>query len=92
MNIDHGVNIGCDRFFCIAFNKKFSLHLISSFIKPNQPKVRGEGFGQRGNISSLSSSSISFSCKRPCLQVTADVSIIKKNFQGDVTFIFNLLL
>ena len=53
MNIDHGVNIGCDRFFCIAFNKKFSLHLISNFIKPNQPKVRGEGFGQRGNISSL---------------------------------------
>ena len=52
MNIDHGVNIGCDLFFCIAFNKKFSLDLISSFIKSNQPKVRGEGFGQRRNISS----------------------------------------
>ena len=39
MNKGRGVNIGSDRCFCIAFNKKFSLLLISSFINSNQPKV-----------------------------------------------------
>ena len=40
MNIDRGVNIGCERRFCIAFNNKFALLLISNFINANQPKVR----------------------------------------------------
>ena len=43
MNIGRGVNISCDRRFCIAFNNKFALLLISSFINSNQSKVGGEG-------------------------------------------------
>ena len=33
MNIGRGMNIGCDRCFCIAFSNKFTLLLILSFIK-----------------------------------------------------------
>ena len=31
MDAGRGVNIGCDRCFCIAFNNKFPLLLISSY-------------------------------------------------------------
>ena len=41
MNIDRGMSIGCDSCFCFAFNSKFALLLIPSFISPNQHKVRG---------------------------------------------------
>ena len=43
MNIGCGVNIGCGRCFCVAFNNKFALFLIPSFINSNQSKVEVGG-------------------------------------------------
>ena len=60
MNIGRGVNIDCDRCFCIALNNKFALLLISSFVDNNQSKVGGEGanyselFFQNWNLDSIS--------------------------------------